>query len=296
MVDTSHINIRLNLDRFDLDFYNTKEKRLEDLKTTYPFLFPIQIEDSVWINKRKNKDELELYSETQKVYNNLEDVKADLRSLFKHVRYYNKGFMSPKVITMLTNIDHDNRVIYADSLLLISLDAYLGAKHPFYNDYPAYVKQNNTKDHLIVDVANSIIAKQMRPNNKRTFVDKIIYEGKRMAVLDAYLPSVLDREKIGFQEEKYVWTLNNEEQIWRYFIEKDLLFSTDKNLDRRFIELAPFSKFYLEEDNQTPGRIGVWVGWQIVKAYMKNKPVSLRELINTSEEKIFRESKYKPRK
>ena len=58
---------------------------------------------------------------------------------------------------MLSNIDYENRVVYADSLLLISLDVYLGKQHPFYADYPMYIKENNTKEHLIVDVANAII-------------------------------------------------------------------------------------------------------------------------------------------
>lgn len=214
-------------------------------------LFPSQ-PDSVWVNKINDKDEQELFTETQKVFTDISDEKKQLTSLFKHVTYYNPKFVSPKVITMLTNIDYNNRIVYTDSLLLISLDAYLGSKHEFYNEYPAYVKQNNTKKHIVVDVAKAIVGKQMLPSRARSFVDKMIYRGKKMYLLDTYLPQIPDAYKIGYSQEKLDWAKSNEEQIWRFFIEKDLLYNTGKDVDKRFLDLAPFSKFYIEEDSQSP--------------------------------------------
>ncbi|WP_417799457.1 gliding motility lipoprotein GldB [Tenacibaculum sp.] len=294
-VDVSNLNVKIDLDRFDVDFYNTKPNELTNVKEKYPMLFPPQ-PDSVWINKINNKDEQELFDETQKVFPDFEEEKEQLTSLFKHVTYYNPRFLSPKVITILTNIDYDKRVVYTDSLLFISLDAYLGRTHEFYNDYPEYVKQNNTKEHIVVDVAKTIISKQMLPSRARSFIDKMIYRGKKMYLLDAYLPKIPDAVKIGYSQEKLKWAKSNEEQIWMYFITKDLLYSTSKDVDKRFLDLAPFSKFYMEEDSQSPGRIGEWIGWQIVRSYMQKNDVSLHTLLQTSEEEIFKNSRYKPKR
>ncbi len=294
-VDVSNIQSDVNIERFDVDFYTTSSDDLDKIKKKYPVLFPVQ-PDSVWINKINNKDERELFDETQKVYKDLNDLTSEINSLFRHVKYYNPKFKSPRVVTMLTNIDYDNRIVYVDSLLLISLDAYLGKKHEFYNDYPAYIKQNNEKEHIVVDVAKTIINTQVRPSKARSFIDKMIYKGKNMYLLDAYLPTISDKEKIGFSEAKFNWAKENEEQIWKYFISKDYLYSTNKELDKRFLDIAPFSKFYLDQDNQSPGRIGEWVGWQIVRSYMQKNDVSLHELLRTSEEEIFKKSRYKPKK
>ncbi|MDO6676254.1 gliding motility lipoprotein GldB [Tenacibaculum sp. 1_MG-2023] len=294
-VDVSNINVTINLERFDIDFYTTKPNELNKTKEKYLMLFPSQ-PDSVWINKINNKDEQELFTETQKVFSDVVEEKEQLTSLFKHVKYYNPRFVSPKVITMLTNIDYNNRIVYNDSLLLISLDSYLGEEHEFYNDYPAYVKQNNTKEHIVVDVAKAIISKQMLPSMARSFIDKMIYRGKKMYLLDAYLPNVPDAVKIGYSQKKLDWAKSNEEQIWMYFIEKDLLYSTSKDVDKRFLDLAPFSKFYMEQDSQSPGRIGEWIGWQIVRSYMQKNDVSLHQLLQTSEEEIFKNSRYKPKR
>lgn len=294
-IDVSHIKASVEIDRFDVDFYKSTKETLSETKLKYPMLFP-QEADSVWINKINDKDEQELSLETQKQFKEVDFLENDLESLFKHIKYYNGNFSVPRVITMLTNIDYDNRIIVGDSLLLISLDAYLGESHVFYNDYPHYIKQNNTKQHLIVDVANAYINKQVLPNRNRKFLQKMIAEGKKMYLLDRYLPNVTDWQKIGYSKDKFQWAKNSEEEVWKYFIERDLLYDTSLKLNQRFLDIAPFSKFYLGEDNLSPGRIGVYIGWQIVRAYMRNNDVSLQQLMKTNEEYIFKKSKYKPKR
>lgn len=295
-IDVSNIVANVTIQRFDVDFYTTTKESLLETKKKYPLLFPANVDDSVWVQKINDKDERELFTETQKVFADFSSEEKQLNKLFQHIKYYHPTFKIPKVITLLTNIDYENRITYANDLLLISLDAYLGENHPFYNDYPKYISQNNTKKHLIVDVANTFINKQVPLNRKRSFLDKMIYEGKKMYLLDCYLPDVSDEVKIGYSPIKFDWSKHSEENIWRYFIEKDLLYSTDTKLNKRFLDIAPFSKFYLAEDNLSPGRIGVYIGWQIVRGFMQNNDISLQELMNTSEEEIFKKSKYKPKR
>jgi uncharacterized protein YjaZ len=75
-----------------------------------------------------------------------------------------------------------------------------------------------------------------------------------------------------------------------------MLYDTDATLARRFIYPAPFSKFYLEFDNETPGRVGAWIGWQIVRSYMKNNTVPLQQLLAMDARELFELSRYKPKK
>ncbi|MFK8059190.1 MAG: gliding motility lipoprotein GldB [Polaribacter sp.] len=295
-VDVSNIKINFKIDRYEVDFYASTLKEYPKLKKKYPYLFPKQFSDSLAFVKMKDKDEQELFLETQKIYKDFSDVSLQLKSLFSHIKYYSPKYKSPNVTTIISNIDYDRRVIYADSLLLISLDVYLGKEHPFYADYPKYIKENNTEEHIVVDVAKSIIDRQIASFNNRTFINKMINEGKKLYLLDAYLPTVSDKNKIGYVQKKLDWAITNEEQTWMYFIEKKILFSTDTKLNKRFLDNAPFSKFYLQYDNLSPGKIGVWVGWQIVKSYMKHNDVSLQELLKIDSEELFKKSKYKPKR
>jgi len=284
------------INRFEQDFYSHKGEDLEELKKKYPLLFPENTPDSVWMAKIKDKDEQELYTETQKLYSSFSDIETELRSLFKYITHYNPMFNTPNIITGLSNIDYNYRVIYNQRLVFISLDVYLGSKHPFYSDYPAYIKQNNIRERIVVDVANAIIDSQIKPLTNRSFLAKMIHEGKKLYLLDLYLPLKSDAVRIGYTKQKYDWAITNEEQVWKYFIENNLLYSTDTKLNKRFLEDAPFSKFYLSEDKNSPGRIGQRIGLQIVRSFMDNNDVSLSDLLIKDGEEIFKNSKYKPRK
>ena len=295
-VDVSDIVVRTDIERFEQKFYTATHDKLPGLKLEYPFLFPEPNPDSVWINKMQNKDEQDLYAESQKLYEDFTEITEQLESLFKHIKYYYPKFKEPKVITILTNVDYENNVILADSLMFISLDIFLGKDSPIYGEFPKYIKQNYTKEHLIVAVAEKFAEGLIPPSEDKSFVSKIIQEGKKLALIESFLPDVLPEEIIGYTQEQQIWASESEMEIWKYFIENDMLYSQDPQLSARFIEEAPFSKFFLEIDIDSPGRIGVWFGWNIVQSYLKSNNVSIQEAIYVQNENIFKRSKYKPRK
>jgi hypothetical protein len=196
----------------------------------------------------------------------------------------------------LTNVDYNNKVVLADSLLFISLDVFLGKESEIYQDFPEYIKQNYTKEHMMVSVAEEFSDVLLMPSNDKTFIARMIQEGKKLQMIQAFLPKVAANEIIGYAPEDMTWAADNEEDIWKYFVENTLFYNTDTQLNSRFIEDAPFSKFYLEFDKNSPGRIGSWFGWQIVQSYLKNNEVTLQEMLLTNNEEIFKKSKYKPKK
>ena len=295
-VDVSDIDANVDVKRFDKAFYTSPTSELNRLKNEYPLLFPEPTPDSIWVAKMQDKDEQELFEETQKLYKNFDAQQEDLALLFKHVKYYFKGFKEPTVVTLLTNVNYEKKVIYADSLLLVSLDVFLGADSPIYADFPEYIKRNFTDEHIVISVASEFARREIPRTNDRTFIARIIQQGKALYALDAFVPKVNDALKIGYTEAQIEWAMLNDVDICKYFIENDYLFSTDPELSRRFIEDAPFSKFFLANDNESPGKIGAWFGWQIVRAYMQNNEVSLQEMLRTDNAVIFKKSKYKPTK
>lgn len=295
-VDVSDIEATVLVKRFDQAFYTSSASELDKLKNEYPYLFPVQTPDSIWVAKIQDQDEQSLFIETQKVYQNFDDESTQLTALFKHIKHYYTTFKEPTVVTILSNVDYENSVVYADSLLFVSLDVFLGDNSPIYQDFPDYVKRNFTKDHLIVAVAEALAEREVPRSNTRTFISRIIQRGKLLYMIDAFLPNVDDTYKIGYTEAQIEWAKLNDVDIWKYFIENEYLFSTDQELSRRFIDNAPFSKFFLANDNESPGRIGEWFGWQIVRAYMEHNDVALQRLLQTDNETIFKKSKYKPTK
>jgi gliding motility-associated lipoprotein GldB len=290
------IPVSLTVERFDKIFYETPVEDFQKMKMEYPAFFPSQFADSIFISKMKDPIYRELYEEVQKKYSDFVPVQEELEELFRHLKFYFPSQKTPsKVTTLISEMDYQNKVIYTDSLLLISLDLYLGKDHKFY-EFPDYFRQTFQRSQIMPDVVSDFSTRVIAQPNEKTFLDQMIYFGKEMYIKDLILPNYDDFDKIGYSKEQQLWCEENESEIWRYFIEDNLLYDSDTKLVQRFIAPAPFSKFYLEIDAESPGRTGVWIGWQIVRSFMKNNEVSLDEFLAMDAKEIFTRSKYKPKK
>ncbi|MFV8391823.1 gliding motility lipoprotein GldB [Flavobacterium sp. LB2P6] len=289
------IPLEVKVERFDKIFFETPPQDLEKVKKQFPFFFPSGNDNSVWLSKMQDPLWRELYTEVQKKYSDFKPVKVELETLFKHIKYYFPKTKTPKVITVISEMDYKNKTIYADSLVVISLELYLGKNHKFYQ-FPNYLKQNFEPRQIAPDVVSSFSARKIPPVLDKDLLSQMIYSGKQLYLKDLLLPDYTDAEKMGYTPEQITWCQENESYMWRYFIEKEMLYSNDQKLISRFINPAPFSKFYLEIDNESPGQVGAWIGWQMVRSYMNNNEVPLVDLLKTNAKEIFMKSKYKPKK
>ncbi len=292
----SKVPIDLSIHRFDREFASATQESIPNLKSKYPYLFPEQFADSIWIAKLTDTIQIELSEEVEKVFGSFDKETEDLESLFQHVSYYFPGFKIPKVVTLTSDVRYNDRVIYADTLLLLGLDNYLGEDHHFYRDIQRYIAKDLDKQFLTSDVASAVAKEVLKYPRDRSFLSRMVYYGKELYLKDKLLPTLSDAQKIGYTSEEIEWANMNEEQIWRYFIERELLYGSDPNLDRRFLDPAPFSKFQLELDNESPGRLGRYVGWQIVRAFMDKNDITLHQLLSLPADEIFKKSNYKPKK
>ena len=243
------------------------------------FLRGLQCEKSLWL------------------YKNRYALKDEITQLFQHLKYYYKTFREPRVITVTNNVRYRDKVIVTDSIVLVALDTYLGSAHEFYGNIPKYLKQNFKSSQIVVDLASAYAEKYAFQSKKSTLLDEMIYHGKLLYFKEKTIPFKTEAEQIGYSQEQLNWSKANESYIWRYFIERELLYSTDSKLPSRFIIDAPFSKFYLEKiDRESPGKIGQYIGWQIVKSYMRNNDISFQDMMQKEAEDIFNKSKFKPKK
>ncbi|OOV29938.1 gliding motility lipoprotein GldB [Flavobacterium sp. LM5] len=289
------IPVEIKVERFDQAFFETKPENLLQLKQKYPLFFPQGTEDAVWIEKMQHLQWRELYQEVQKKYKNFDPVAADIATLFKHIKFYFPKIKNPKVVTLIGEMDYNTKTIYADSLVLVSLELYLGKQHRFYQ-FPEYIKQNFEQNQIVPDIASSFLQSKIPPATDKAFLSQMIAFGKELYVKELLLPDFSEADIMGYTAAQQNWCLENEGYIWRYFIDKEMLYSVDAKLIPRFISPAPFSKFYLEIDNDSPGQVGAWIGWQMVRSYMKNNDSSLEAMLAMSAKEIFEKSKYKPKK
>jgi len=293
--EVGEISVNIEVERFDKAFFETNPKDLGKIKNKYPLFFPVGNVDSIWLEKMQNPLWRDLYKEVQKNYADFEPEKESFQKLFQHIKYYFPQTKIPKVITVIAEMDYNNKIIYADTIVVVALELYLGKEHRFY-EFPNYIKQNFETTQMMPDVVSSFFRYKVKSNPEKSLLSKMIYAGKELYLKDKLIPETTDAAKIGYTPEQLLWCQENEQYMWEYFIEKQLLYSDDAKLASRFVNPAPFSKFYLEIDNESPGQVGAWIGWQIVRSYMENSNTSLSELFTMNAKELFEKSKYKPKK
>jgi len=294
--EISEINLDLNIERFDQLFATSEPSDLPILKLNYPFLFSKRYADSVWVRRISDPIQQLQNRAVDSVFKDFTNTESEIFSFYQHLKYYNIVFKTPRLITVLSDVDYRNKVVVTDSIVLIALDTYLGTDHEFYASFYEYIKQNLNKNQIVSDLATAYAEQLIYQPKRSTFLEEMIYFGKQLYLKDLLIPFKENNEKIGYSPAQYEWAEENEFYIWQYFIEKELLYETDRKLLARFIIPAPFSRFNLELDNESPGRLGQYMGWQIVKSYMENNETPLLQMLQMEATDIFNNAKFKPKK
>jgi hypothetical protein len=245
----------------------------------------------------KDKDMRNAYDSCEKVYPNVDFLENGMTDAFKHFKYYFPDSSLPRVLTVMTGFNYS--LIYYNRTLAISLERYLGPKSSFYNmlQYPLYKSIHMSKDYMCSDAVYGWLESLFKSNeDKNDLLSAIVHEGKIMYLLDAVLPKVNDSIKIRFSEKQLKWCKDNEFNMWAYLIQQKLIYSTDQVEITKFTDDGPFTQVF--NHDYSPARTGDWIGWQIVKTYMKNNPnISIAQLIQEKNaDLILQHSGYRPSK
>ena len=235
-----------------------------------------------------------LVKQADERFKDLGDLEEDISNAFKHLKHFYPKAKVPQLATFVTGMGQD--LYLDDSLLVWGLDFFIGPKAKYRPPYPNYILYRYDKPYL---VPNTVLLlsnnyNQTDPANN-TMLGEMIANGKSLYFTQRLLPCTPDSLIIGYTNQQMADIYYNEARIWAHFVEKGLLFETNQFKIKKYVGERPNVP---EIGKQCPGRIGAWVGWQIVRKYMEEHPqITLPQLMaETNVQKILNESKYKPKK
>ena len=254
--------------------------------------------DSAFINElyqRFTNPHLDtLLKETHRVFGSDLELKGEFVKAFANLTYYYPEFRSPKIQTVITGLESD--LMVSDSLVIVGLDYFLGKGSKYKPNMYEYLLKRYNKGFIVPSVVllmgiDSRFNK-VNPDDRTVLADMIAY-GKAYYFTKQMLPCTPDSVLIGYTRKEIEESRKYENLIWSRFIEDQVLYATNHLVKQRYIGERPKTT---EVGEQCPGRIGMWVGWQIVKKYMKTHPeVKLQQLMNMQNAaQLFKDSGYKP--
>lgn len=313
--DVSNIKLDIKIERFEQDLYQGKGKNIAEtdqkLQSKYGYFYDDFVKRMVGTPDLqgaevldilyKNQAFTDLYKEIDSVYPNLNQAEKDLTESFKYIKYYYPKTKIPRFISFLSGFAY--QVPIGDNYIGIGLDMFLGKDSKFYKaivqSVPMYASKRFTPAYIAPRVTEVFAREELfkERDEDQTLLSKMIFNGKILYFLDQVLPeSVADSVKIGYTDKQISWSKNYEGNIWGYFLENDLLYQTDMQKIQVYLTDGPFTPGIGEKEFSAP-KLGVWLGWQIVKRYMEENPkVTLQQLMEeTDAQKILTQSKYKPK-
>jgi len=292
--------IEFTFKRFDLSFLNIDTNNIDSslliLSDEYPLFF--LEEGALELYKQSYLHNLNFMNSHDSIVNKLGDLSSLENALHSLLSNYANYIPIDRyqVFTYASNYDIANKIIVTDSASFIALDCYLGPDYFAYTSYPKYFSKTLSEEYVLADFAIELAKKNVRKNTSDlSFLQEMIYYGKVYCLANFFLPNHSDYLLMNYLPDQIEWCKENEINMWKYYIDNDILFNTSAELKSRFINPAPFSKFYLSIDNDSPGRTACWMGWQIVKSYLNNTTTTIEELIiKTNAQEILTKSNYKP--
>jgi len=316
--DVSKIPITVSMERFDKAFFsldtNNIEQGLYKLNQQFPYFtndFIVNIlgaeplSDTSKIAFAAARQFLSTYwparDSLEEKFENLGWLEKELQQSFKLVKYYFPKYqLPPKVVTFIGPFDAPG-VAITQYTLAIGLQLYAGSNFSFYTSmqgqemYPTYISRRFEPSYITVNCMKAISEDLFADKSgSMPLIEQMIEKGKYWYLINQFLPEADDSLITGFSQKQAEWCIKNEGLIWNYFLQSNNeLYTIDPDIIKNYIGDAPNTAGM---PDASPGNIGQWVGWQIVKKYAENNPAVMPlQLMTTNAKKIFEETKYKPR-
>jgi hypothetical protein len=313
--DVSGVKINVTTQRFEKDLFTLDtvnfSVNLNQLIAKYPsfgenFSTTILGADSKW-----NKDSIAayvklfidlhktVYDTSALVFKDFSPYETEIKKGLQFVKYYFPNYKVPeKIITYIGPLDGFGDIL-SDDAVIVGLHLHLGKDFSLYRSeqvqqtYPAYISNRFEPGYIAVNSLKNITL-DLYPEkmDDKSLVQQMVEKGKRLYLLSKFLPREDEFKIIGYTKEQLKNVYKNEKVIWDLFVQNNLLQSIDESIIKNYIGESPKTQ---ELGDASPGNIGSFAGWQIVKKYMqKNPELILQKLMVTDNDTVFQEAKYKP--
>lgn len=321
--DISGIEVNLPVQRFDVDFFaidtNQTSKNIDALNVKYPTLLSLFMQTIVGVADSFGVKEFysrykQVFDSSQKIFSDFDPVKKQIDKGFRYVKYYFPSYQLPRTLTTVVgpmnsrqdlaqmgNGDYTPNFIGPD-FIGISLQFYLGKDFSLYqheyfitNVAPLFLSRRFSKEFIVSDVMK-LVTEDIFPDKSKgkPLIEQMIERGKQWWLLDKFIPEIPDSIKTGYTQQQLKWCEENEGLMWSYIVKNEDLYSNNPATIQTYIGVAPFTPIFSQE--LSPGNIGQWIGWQIIKKYAAEKPnLKAEEIMQATPKQILEQANYKPK-
>jgi len=313
--DVSGIPIPITTLRFEQSFFKADTNHLvqstDSILRQFPrfgenFLYTILNVDPRWQGdtaaqyiKSFIHSYLPVYDTAEKIFSDFSPYEKQIKQGMQYMKYYVPDYKLPtQIITYIGPLDGYGDILDENSII-VGLHQHLGSHYSGYQTewvqqtYPQYITHRFTPGFIPINAMKNLIDDRFPEKlSDKSLVIQMVEKGKRLYLLQKLLPKTPEYNIIGYTEKQLADCYSHEASIWQLFIMNNLLQNTDNGTIKNYIGESPKTQ---ELGEASPGNIGSFCGWQIVKKYIaENKKMNPEELMKMDAETIIEKAKYKP--
>jgi len=309
-IDTTKNRVEVKIQRFDKDLILLDTANIEAgikvLNDRYKKFLPVYCSEILDTSSSNSQAIGSLFTQflsdttfkavnkkTHETFNDISDIEKDVSNAYTYIHYYFPDVKLPEIYFFVSGFNRS--VLMNEQFIALGTDYYLGSDFPAYKNFTyEYLLKNMQRKCVATDLVSATLFRIFVKNsNQDRLLDDMLYRGKIMYLLSVFMPDEKPEDLMAYTNEQWKWCQTNEKQIWAAIIDQKHLFSTDMLLIRKYMNDAPFTATISQD---SPGRLGTWIGWQIIVSYMKkNENIGLQDLMNENNyQKILEESGYRP--
>lgn len=230
------------------------------------------------------------------VLGDLEPQRKEFEDAFKRLKVLFPDSLTPRIVAFNSGFNYG--IFPTDSVLGVGVEWFIGKDHPVIGylapeSFPQYVKDRMRPEMLVPSAVKGwLLVHYTRDIRAEDLLTNLVETGKVLFLLDALLPGTDPALKFAFSKEQLAWCEAHEYDIWKDLVAKDELYSKKLEDIGRWMNDGPFTNGLPRE---SPGHLGEWLGYRMVKAYMEDNPdLSIPQLLALDDPRVILKT-YKPR-
>jgi hypothetical protein len=308
-IKTTESRIDVKIKRFDQALIQLDSKNpnaIKELYKQYPEFLPVYTSqildiqasdtskiDSLFRQFSVDKQFSNVNKKTMETFSDVTDIEKSISDAYTYIRHYFPTAKLPEIYFFVSGFNRS--VLMTDKFIGIGTDFYLGADYPPYKDISyKYLLYNMRRECVATDIVSATLFRMFIINSDEDrLLEHMLFRGKVMYLLSVCMPDQTQASIMGYKPEQMEWCLKFEKDIWATMLDHKDLFSSDSQLIHKYLNDAPFTAPISQD---SPGRLGTWIGLQIIESYMQSHPeIDLPTLMRESNyQKILQNSGYRP--
>jgi uncharacterized protein YjaZ len=111
---------------------------------------------------------------------------------------------------------------------------------------------------------------------KETYAEEMIRWGKLLFIAQKLLPNESPSVILRYSNTDFSWALASEWAVWKYLVDEQLLYDRSEETKQSLLHEGPFTRGLPQE---SPDRLGQFLGYRIVEQYVEQHKPSLEKLL-----------------